>query len=351
MSLLSQRSPLARPEAQRARLNEGSERLRRVARFREKLHEAGLYPLVPTAIDIFQLNVGKMCNQTCKHCHVDAGPDRREIMTRDTMTECLAAIETSGAGTVDITGGAPEMNPEFRWLVGRVRALGREVIVRCNLTILLANRSYHDLPEFFATQQVHVVSSLPAFDHRTDRQRGDGVFEKSVTALRRLNAVGYGREGTGLELDLVYNPVGAFLPGNQAELETQFKEELARHHGIVFNRLFAITNMPISRYLDYLAESGNLDDYMEKLVGAFNPRAAAGVMCRNTVSVGWDGYLYACDFNQMLGMNVLDGNGRPRHVRDAPWAALAAREIEVDQHCFGCTAAGGSSCSGSVTAR
>ncbi|WP_257669618.1 arsenosugar biosynthesis radical SAM (seleno)protein ArsS [Parapedobacter tibetensis] len=315
--------------------------------FREKLRQSGLYPLKPTEITIFQVNIGKMCNQTCKHCHVDAGPDRKEIMTRETMQQCLAVLEENEQlKTVDITGGAPEMNPEFRWFIAEIAKLNRHIIVRCNLTIILANRKYHDLPRFYKQHRIEVVSSLPFYTQdRTDRQRGNGVFEDSIKALQLLNEVGYGKAGTGLVLNLAYNPAGAFLPPSQAALESEYKEVLEQRFGIVFNNLLAITNLPISRYLDYLLISGNYESYMEKLVNAYNPIAAENVMCRNTISVGWDGYLYDCDFNQMLELQV-DCSGK--HIREFDAGALAKREIITGQHCYGCTAGSGSSCGGAI---
>ena len=315
--------------------------------FENKLKGMNLFPLKPTAIDIFQVNVGKMCNQVCKHCHVDAGPDRKEIMTRETMQLCLDALKDTDISTVDLTGGAPEMNPNFRWFVEELSAMGKKIIVRCNLTIILANPKYHDLPEFFKKHQINVVSSLPYFNaKRTDAQRGDGVFEKSIKALQMLNEVGYGKEGTGLQLDLVYNPSGAFLPGDQMNLENEFKRRLSNGYAIDFNNLFAITNLPISRFLDYLMISENYESYMQELVNAFNPQAALGVMCRNTLSVSWDGYLYDCDFNQMLDMKI---NGKaPSHIRDFDLDQLTQRNIQINQHCFGCTAGAGSSCGGTT---
>jgi radical SAM/Cys-rich protein len=320
----------------------------RIPRFEEKLQEAHLFPLQATGIEIFQMNLGKMCNQTCKHCHVDAGPDRKEIMTRETMELCLAALDKTDIPTVDLTGGAPEMNPDFRWLVEQLSARGKHILVRCNLTIILANPRYHDLPEFFKTHRVEVVSSLPYYNaRRTDNQRGDGVFDKSVQAIQMLNEVGYGREGTGLKLNLVYNPAGAFLPGSQQTLEIEFKKELRRQFGLEFNELFVITNLPISRFLDYLLASGNYESYMEKLVQSFNPVAAQSVMCRNTLSIGWDGYLYDCDFNQMLDLKVQPVDSQ--HIRTFDSGQLDQREIVVKQHCYGCTAGAGSSCGGSLT--
>jgi radical SAM/Cys-rich protein len=317
------------------------------ASFKGKLETMGVFPLRATGIEIFQINVGKMCNQVCKHCHVDAGPDRKEIMTRETMQLCLDILAKSAIKTVDLTGGAPELNPDFLWFVTEIKKLNKHIIVRCNLTIILANKRFHDLPDFFKENQIEVVSSLPSFTKdRTDRQRGDGVFEDSIKALQMLNAVGYGKENTGLVLNLVYNPAGAFLPPSQQALEKEYKDELLKNFGIHFNNLFAITNMPISRYLDYLLTSGNYDKYMEKLVLAFNPAAVSNVMCRNTISVGWDGLLYDCDFNQMLDLQVSEENSR--HLRDFDIGLLENRTIVVKQHCYGCTAGAGSSCGGEV---
>jgi radical SAM/Cys-rich protein len=315
--------------------------------FTQKLREAGLYPLVPTQIEIFQVNVGKMCNQVCKHCHVDAGPDRKEIMTRDTMLQCLDALKKTTAHTVDLTGGAPEMNPDFRWFVEELSALGKKIIVRCNLTIIVANAKYHDLPEFFKKHRIEVVSSLPYFSAaKTDSQRGEGVFEKSIKALKMLNDVGYGMKDSGLTLNLVYNPAGAFLPADQQSLENEFRKKLRDGFEIEFNNLFAITNLPVSRFLEYLLASGNYENYMEKIIAAYNPVAASNVMCRNTVSIGWDGFLYDCDFNQMLELKVATPTSQ--HVSTWDTHALAAREIVVNQHCFGCTAGAGSSCGGTT---
>jgi radical SAM/Cys-rich protein len=315
--------------------------------FQQQLEKIGLYPLLSTGIDILQINLGKMCNQVCKHCHVDAGPDRKEIMTRETMQLCLGILSSSPIRTVDLTGGAPELNPDFRWFVDEIKKLNKHVIVRCNLTIILANKRFNDLPEYYKHHGIEIVSSLPFYTaDRTDRQRGRGVFEQSIQALRMLNATGYGMEGSGLILNLVYNPAGAFLPPSQAMLTQEFKKELMANHGITFNQLFAITNMPISRYLEYLLSTGNYEKYMEKLTAAFNPAAAAGVMCRNTVSVGWDGFLYDCDFNQMLEMKVSCRNST--HLSSFNLAALDQREIVLNQHCYGCTAGAGSSCGGTV---
>jgi radical SAM/Cys-rich protein len=318
--------------------------------FKNHLLPIGLFPLRPILLEIFQINLGKMCNQVCKHCHVDAGPDRKEIMTRATMEQCLRIIsEESTLTTVDLTGGAPEMNPDFRWFVDSIREARPEIkiIVRCNLTIILANPRFNDLPEFFKKNKVEVVSSLPYFTAmKTDAQRGDGVFEKSIEALHRLNAVGYGKKNSDLQLNLVYNPSGAFLPGSQTSLESEFKKKLWDKYQIEFNSFFTITNIPISRFLEYLLRSDNYENYMEKLLSAFNPVAAEGVMCRNTISVGWDGFLYDCDFNQMLDLKV----DVPKALHIAQWdsSALTGRSIVVNNHCFGCTAGAGSSCGGAT---
>ncbi len=315
--------------------------------FSATLEDAGLVPITPAQIDIFQINVGKMCNQVCGHCHVDAGPDRKEIMTRGTMQQCLDVLQHLDVKVVDITGGAPEMNPDFRWFIEALSAQGKHIIVRCNLTIIVANKKYHDLPEFYKKHRIEIVSSLPFYNaERTDRQRGEGVFKDSVKALQMLNEVGYGKEQSGLLLHLVYNPSGAFLPSNQEQLERDFKKELKTHYDISFNHLYCITNMPISRYLEYLIKSGNYENYMERLVLSFNPTAALNVMCRNTISISWDGFLYDCDFNQMLDLKVL---GEANHISQFNLEKLQERQIIINQHCYGCTAGTGSSCGGSTT--
>jgi radical SAM/Cys-rich protein len=342
LTLLRRGSPLADPGRQREVLD-GCDLLP----FEAALAANGLWPLEATGVEVLQVNVGKLCNQTCRHCHVDAGPDRREVMSRETMQLCLDVLTASAIPTLDITGGAPEMNPHFRWLVERAAALGRQIIDRCNLTILLAPH-FDDLPRFLAAHRVEVVASLPCYlPENTDRQRGDGVFAKSIEALRLLNASGYGQPGSGLTLTLVYNPVGPSLPPAQAGLEDAYRRELRARHGVEFTRLFTITNMPISRFLDDLLESGRYEAYMRKLIDAYNPVAAAGVMCRTTLSVGWDGTLYDCDFNQMLGLELAPG--LPRHIRDLDIAALGSRRIVTGRHCFGCTAGSGSGCQGAIT--
>jgi len=334
--------PLAATTEQRARLAA----LPLPREFHQAAAGAGYWPLTPAAITTLQINVGKLCNQTCRHCHVDAGPDRREVMSRETMTLCLDAVARTDIATIDITGGAPELNPSFRWLVERATALGRHVMDRCNLTVL-TTAGQADLPEFFARHRVEVVASLPHYRATsTDAQRGAGVYEKSIAALKRLNAVGYGDARSGLRLVLVTNPVGAFLPPAQASLEAEWKRELLRLHGVRFDALYCITNMPISRYLEWLADSGNLEQYMQRLVESFNPATIAGVMCRSMISVGWDGRLYDCDFNQMLDLAVEPS--APRHIGDFDLDALVRRRIVVGRHCFGCTAGAGSSCGGSI---
>ena len=342
LTLLSRRDPLASAAEQLRLLGE----TRSCAPFDSRMAQAGLDPLHATGITIFQINVGRFCNQACRHCHVDAGPDRTEQMSRETAELCIEALAGTDIPTVDITGGAPELNPNFRWLVEQARALGRHVIDRCNLTVLLL-KPQADLAEFLARNRVEVIASLPYFQSaQTDAQRGDGVFGKSIEALQLLNRLGYGAEGSGLALNLVHNPVGAFLPAKQQAAEDQFRRELSRRHGIVFNHLYTITNMPISRYLSYLIESGNYEGYMAKLANAFNPAAATGVMCRNTVSVGWEGTLYDCDFNQMLDLPV--NYGAPAHIRDFDPIKLGSRRIVTANHCYGCTAGAGSSCGGAT---
>jgi radical SAM/Cys-rich protein len=341
-TLLNTRNPLADAAAQRATL----EALPLTRTFDDAVGAAGHRPLRTTGVSVLQMNVGRRCNQACRHCHVDAGPDRTEVMSAEVVDACLRLVEASGIPTVDITGGAPELHPLFRDIVRRARAAGTHVMDRCNLTITrLPN--YADIPEFLASHQVEVVASLPSFAARqTDAQRGEGVFESSIAALRRFNELGYGIEATGLVLNLVTNPVGAFLPPSQRALEADWKRELQRRHGIVFNRLYTITNMPISRYLQYLQDSGNLPSYMDKLVNAFNPAAVDGLMCRYTLSVGWDGRLYDCDFNQMIELGT--ASGAPHTIFDAAVPALTDRRIVVGPHCFGCTAGAGSSCGGAT---
>lgn len=309
--------------------------------FDAAIESAGLHPLRASGIDTLQINVGKRCNQTCRHCHVDAGPERREVMPRAVVDACLEFLQDAGIPNLDITGGAPELHPDFREIVRRAARCGAHVMHRCNLTaILLPN--YSDIPELLAEHRVEVVASLPYFQAReTDNQRGAGVFEQSIEGMRRLNALGYAR-GSGLALNLVMNPVGTFFPGRQTELEARWKRELELRHNVHFDRLYTITNMPISRFLDFLEANNRTEEYVSRLVNAFNPAAAHGLMCRTTLSVGWDGTLHDCDFNQMLEMPVA---GSPT-IFDASLAALKDRTIAVGPHCFGCTAGAGSSCTG-----
>ncbi|MFC7445078.1 arsenosugar biosynthesis radical SAM (seleno)protein ArsS [Mesoflavibacter profundi] len=346
-SLQKRESELAKTNKQLEILSNGIFANGELPTFKDKIAESNQFPLKPKPLEILQINVGYMCNQVCEHCHVDAGPDRKEIMTKETMQQCLDVIKTTGAHTLDLTGGAPEMNPNFRWFVEEAAKAGiKDFIVRSNLTIIRANKKYHDLPEFFKKHNVHVVSSMPHWTRgKTDKQRGEGVFDQSIQALKDLNAIGYGMPNSNLKLDLVYNPSGAFLPANQAAMEKDFKKALLEDFGIQFHNLFAITNLPISRFLDFLIASDNYEDYMYALVDAFNPTAVANVMCTNTISVSWDGYLYDCDFNQMLDLKVAS---KAKHISDYNEEILQNRDIIISQHCYGCTAGAGSSCQGTV---
>ncbi len=346
-SLQKKGSDLAQSNRQLEILSNGIFQNGELPTFKAKISETSQFPLKAKKLEILQINVGYMCNQVCEHCHVDAGPDRKEIMTRDTMRQCLEVIKNSGAHTLDLTGGAPEMNPDFRWFVEEAAKVGiKDFIVRSNLTIIRANKKYYDLPEFFKKHNVHVVSSMPHWTRgKTDKQRGDGVFDKSIKALQELNAVGYGMPDSNSRLDLVYNPSGAFLPGDQMSMEKDFKKALMEDFGIQFHNLFAITNLPIARFLDYLIASENYEDYMYQLVDAYNPAAVKNVMCTNTLSISWDGYLFDCDFNQMLELPV---NSKAKHISEFNEELLEGRNIVISQHCYGCTAGAGSSCQGVV---
>lgn len=346
-SLHKRHSELAESNRQLEILSNGIFEANELPKFKNKLAESQQFPLKARKLEILQINVGYMCNQVCAHCHVDAGPDRKEIMTKETMLQCLEVIKQTEAHTLDLTGGAPEMNPNFRWFVEEAAKAGiKDFIVRSNLTIIRANKKYHDLPDFFKTHNIHIVSSMPHWTKgKTDKQRGDGVFDKSIKALQDLNAVGYGIPESDFRLDLVYNPSGAFLPGNQMALEKDFKKSLLDEFDIHFHNLFALTNLPISRFLDYLIASENYEDYMYALVDAYNPEAVKNVMCTNTLSVSWDGFLYDCDFNQMLRLPV---NSKTKHISEFNESLLEGRNIVISQHCYGCTAGAGSSCQGSV---
>jgi radical SAM/Cys-rich protein len=315
-------------------------------RFSATLASHGIRALIRKSPRTIQVNVGKMCNQACHHCHVDAGPRRTEQMTRVTAKRVIEVLAASPCvETLDITGGAPELNPNFAMLVERARALGRRVIVRCNLTVTL-EPGMEWLVEFYRRTSVELVCSLPCYTaENTDRQRGIGVFDKSIDALRNLNAAGFGRGE--LRLDLVYNPVGASLPPPQAELEAQYRDALARNFGIVFDRLLTITNMPIARFANQLNAAGNHSAYMSLLVNHFNPATVDVLMCRDLVSIGWDGRLYDCDFNQMLEVTL--GASSQSTIWDvADVGELAGARIATGSHCFGCTAGAGSSCGGAI---
>ncbi len=346
-SLKKQNKELANSERQLEILSNGIFKENELPTFAAKIKETDQFPLRPDTLEVLQINLGYMCNQVCEHCHVDAGPDRKEIMTLETMEQCLDVIKSTKATTLDFTGGAPEMNPNFRWFVEKASKAGvKDFIVRSNLTIIKANKKYYDLPEFFKKHKVHIVSSLPHWTRgKTDKQRGDGVFDKSIRALQDLNAIGYGMLGKHLKLDLVYNPSGAFLPGDQISMERDFKKALSEDFNIQFNNLFTITNLPVSRFLDYLIASDNYEDYMYQLVEAYNPQAVKNVMCTNTISVSWDGWLYDCDFNQMLGLKVAS---KVKHISNYNEDLLNNRNIIISQHCYGCTAGAGSSCQGTV---
>ena len=315
-------------------------------RFQQTLRKRGI-ELCHTKTEILQINVGKLCNLTCNHCHVNAGPKRREIMTRETIDGVITWLAHTNIPIVDITGGAPEMIPDFQYLIERLKMLDprRHIIDRCNLTVLL-EPDHLDLAEFLARHEVEIIASLPCYSAKNvDAQRGDGVFADSIRALLLLNGLGYGTNPK-LPLHLVYNPAGAFLPGAQAELETAYKSELKKHFGIVFNRLFTIANMPIARFAAWLRHHGQYDDYMNLLVNSFNPLTVEGLMCRNTLSIGWRGEVYDCDFNQML--NLQWQNGHALYLWDIKPAEVENRLIMTGNHCFGCTAGCGSSCGGAL---
>ncbi len=312
-------------------------------------HHCG--PPVREETRTLQINVGKLCNQACHHCHVDAGPKRTEIMTRDVAERTMELLGRSPkVDVVDITGGAPELNPNFRWLAAEARKQGRHVIDRCNLTVLF-QPGMEDLPEFLAEHQVEIIASLPCYTaENVDKQRGRGVFDKSIRALQVLNQIGYGRPDSSLALNLVYNPLGAFLPPPQDRLEADYKKQLLEHFGIEFHHLFTLTNMPIKRFADFLRVKGEYAAYMSLLVNHFNPRTVPNLMCRSLVSVGWDGKLYDCDFNQMLELGMASSPGaQPLSIWDVEsLSGLSGQRIATGSHCFGCTAGAGSSCGGTL---
>ena len=296
---------------------------------------------------VLQINVGKLCNITCVHCHVNAGPGRKEIMTRQTVDKILDWLEPTEIPVVDLTGGAPEMIPDFKYLIREVnkQRQPRHIIDRCNLVILL-EPGYEDLAQFLADYQVEVVASMPCYKpENVNAQRGEGVFDGSIKGLQMLNQLGYGSD-PHLPLHLVYNPVGAYLPPDQAELEAEYKVELEKHFGIIFNQLYTITNLPIARFLSYLKRNGKLEDYMTLLADSFNPNAVAGLMCRYTINVGWQGDVFDCDFNQMLDLPM--ENRKPRYLWELDWQELEGRPIHLGQHCYGCTAGAGSTCGGAI---
>jgi radical SAM/Cys-rich protein len=344
LSLMRRESDLAEATAQRQVLEAASP----VPPFQQMLKRYGDAPLSATGLETLQINVGKLCNQTCTHCHVDAGPDWREMMSREVAAACLNLLRQVGIPILDITGGAPEMNPHFRWLVEDARQMGCRVIDRCNLTILVTP-GFEDLPEFLASHEVEIVASLPCYLENVDKQRGNRVFQRSIDAIRQLNTLGYGMPGENLPLTLVFNPGGPSLPPPQHSLEEDYRTALRDRYGVEFTRLFTITNMPISRFLDSLLATGRLDEYMQTLFRAFNPQTLTGVMCRSMLSVDWLGRLYDCDFNQMLNLELADN--LPRNILDLDEIAtkeLRRRRIITGQHCFGCTAGEGSSCQGSL---
>lgn len=321
--------------------------------FHEKV-KASNVELSPESVSTLQVNLTKLCNQACRHCHVDSSPKRREMLSEAHLQKVLQLLADPRFTTLDLTGGAPELHPQFRDLVGEARRLHKKVIVRHNLTVSydphpISGESMLWLHDFLAGKQVEVVSSLPYYrEFLTDRQRGQGVFKKSILGLQALNERGYGREGSGFVLNLVYNPVGSYLPPEQSALEKEYKSELAAKFGISFNNLFTITNMPIKRFREDLERTGNFEEYMETLHQAFNPAAARSVMCRNMLSVSWDGKIFDCDFNQMLDLPVRIGGG-PVTLDNLSIPTLLERTIVLANHCYGCTAGAGSSCGGATT--
>lgn len=341
LTLLRRDHPLAEP-ARQVELLDRSE----IPHFSQTLASIDSAGFARKALRILQINLGRVCNQTCRHCHVDAGPDRRESMAERTLNACIEFARHNQVQTIDITGGAPEMHPQFRWLVEQARSVATRVIDRCNLTILLAP-GFTDLPEFLARNQVEIVASLPCYlEQNVDQQRGNGVFEASLTALRCLNNLGYGQPGSGLTLNLVFNPLGPSLPPPQSQLEADYHRELSARYGVVFNHLLTITNLPISRFLEDLVESNRLEGYLTKLHDHFNPATLPQLMCRDTLSVDWEGRLYDCDFNQMLNL-PLHPRG-PQTIFEALDRSVDGLPIVTGNHCYGCTAGAGSGCQGAI---
>ena len=347
-SLLGRRDPLASPAEQLRAIDavalEGDE-----LDFDRAISRAGMPYLTPIPVEIFQINLGKLCNMTCRHCHVDAGPDRSDaMMSRATVDACLRALDLTTAHTVDLTGGAPELHPEFGYLIDEAVRRGKHVIDRCNLSVLLLPR-FKGLPDWLGDRGVEIVASLPHYRKRnTDAQRGDGAYDKSIEALRLLNEAGYGKGDPHRILTLMSNPAGAFLAPNQSQVEDEWKTALAHDFGVSFDRLFALNNMPISRFLEWLIESSNLDAYMARLSRSFNGAAVAGLMCRNTISISWDGRLFDCDFNQMLDLDAQPDGGVMR-IEDFDQESWLRRRVVTRRHCFGCTAGAGSSCGGATS--
>jgi radical SAM/Cys-rich protein len=314
--------------------------------FAERILDTNRSPLRSENIETLQINTGRRCNLICRHCHVEAGPDRVEVMQRAVLEKCLEIVANSDISAMDITGGSPEMNPHLEWFLDEAAKLGRRLMVRSNSAILVED-AYNKFIEIYARNGVEIVTSLPDWrETKTDSMRGRGIFAKIIKAMKDLNLRGYGMVGSGLILNIVHNPVGAYIPGTQESLENEYRKRLAGEHGISFNSLFCITNIPIGRYLDFLIQSGNYYDYISKLCGAYNPSAVEHVMCKTTISVGWDGTLYDCDFNQMLALPV--NHGAPQCIFDFDLAKLRNRDIVVNNHCYGCVAGAGSSCRGTI---
>jgi radical SAM/Cys-rich protein len=309
--------------------------------FKDKISETSPGSFKVLDLKVLQVNTGYRCNLSCKHCHVSGGPGRREIMNEKTAGQVIRALTENLFEVLDITGGAPELNPLLKTIIGEARQAGKHVIVRTNLTVFF-EPGYESYPAWYREHDVELIASLPYYlEDGVDRVRGNGTYKKSMEAMKLLNGLGYGIDSTGPSLSLVYNPQGMFLAPAQCSIESEYRRELSDRFGVSFSRLYAFTNMPIGRFREYLVKTGNLDKYMDKLAAAFNPATLDGIMCRHIVSVGWDGALYDCDFNQMLGLAT--ASGAPRHINDFDYAALSNRSIAVGDHCYGCTAGQGSS--------